>query len=329
MKNITDKTIARIKDLLYHYRMEKPVLAIIVPCYNDEEIVNKTYNELSKIINDLKFSDKISKKSYLSFIDDGSTDSTWSIIKDLDVKGIKLSKNFGHQKALMAGLCENKADIYISIDVDLQDDINTIEKMIDKYHEGFEIVYGVRNNRDVDKFFKKIFSNLYYILNNLLGMNTISQHADFRLISDKIAEQLRNLKETNIYLRGIIANLGFKSTKIYYKRLNRIGGKSKYNIYKLVKLAVEGITSFSEAPLKFISLLGLLCFFIAVIMTIYALYVFITDKVIIGWTSLFVSLYFIGGIQLLSIGILGEYIGKIYKETKQRPTYIIEEKTNV
>lgn len=309
--------------------MKSPVLAIIVPCYNESEIVNKTYTELTKILNNLKSSGKIDEKSYLSFVDDGSTDETWSIIKNLDIKGIKLSKNFGHQKALMAGLCENKADIYISIDADLQDDINVIEQMVDKYKEGFEIVFGVRNNRDVDKFFKKIFSNLYYGLNKILGMNTIPQHADFRLISDKIAEQLRNLKETNIYLRGIVSNLGFKSTIIYYKRLERIGGTIKYNTYKLTKLALEGITSFSEAPLKFISFLGLICFFIAIIMTIYALYVFMINKVIIGWTSLFVSLYFIGGIQLLSIGILGEYIGKIYKETKQRPTYIIEEKTNV
>ncbi len=308
--------------------MEKPVLAIIIPCYNDEEIINKTYNELSKVITNLKETNKIAENSYLSFVDDGSTDKSWNIIKTLNAKGLKLSKNFGHQKALMAGLCENQADIYISIDIDLQDDINVIEQMVDKYLEGFEIVYGVRNNRDVDNFFKKIFSNLYYCLNKLLKMNTISQHADFRLVSNKIVNQLRNSGETNIYLRGIIANLGFKSTKIYYKRAERIGGTSKYNFYKLVKLALEGITSFSDVPLKFISFLGLICFFIAIVMTIYAFYVFLIDKVITGWTSLFVSLYFIGGVQLLSIGILGEYIGKIYKETKNRPVYIIEEKFN-
>ena len=309
--------------------MNKPTLVVIVPCYNDSEILKTTFDELSKILEDLKNKNKISEGSYLSFVDDGSTDETWNVIQTLDVKGLKLSKNFGHQSALIAGMFENDADIFITVDDDLQDDITLIEKMVDKYKEGFEIVYGVRNDRTSDSFINRFFANMYYGLNKILKMGTIPHHADFRLMSKKVIEVLKNYPETNLYLRGLISNLGFKTTSLYYKRSKRVGGKSHYNFLRRIKLALDGITSFSVTPLRFISVLGLLCFIFAILMTIYAFYYYVTTKVpVSGWTSLFISLYFIGGIQLLSIGILGEYIGKIYKESKHRPRYIVEEKSN-
>ncbi len=309
--------------------MNKPTLVVIVPCYNDSEILNTTFDELSKVVGDLKSKNKISEGSYLSFVDDGSTDETWNVIQTLDVKGLKLSKNFGHQSALIAGMFENDADIFITVDDDLQDDITLIEKMVDKYKEGFEIVYGVRNDRTSDSFINRFFANMYYGLNKILKMGTIPHHADFRLMSKKVIEVLKNYPETNLYLRGLISNLGFKTTSLYYKRSKRVGGKSHYNFLRRIKLALDGITSFSVTPLRFISVLGLLCFIFAILMTIYAFYYYVTTKApVSGWTSLFISLYFIGGIQLLSIGILGEYIGKIYKESKHRPRYIVEEKSN-
>ena len=309
--------------------MNKPTLVVIVPCYNDSEILNTTFDELSKVVGDLKSKNKISEGSYLSFVDDGSTDETWNVIQTLDVKGLKLSKNFGHQSALIAGMFENDADIFITVDDDLQDDITLIEKMVDKYKEGFEIVYGVRTDRTSDSFINRFFANMYYGLNKILKMGTIPHHADFRLMSKKVIEVLKIYPETNLYLRGLISNLGFKTTSLYYKRSKRVGGKSHYNFLRRIKLALDGITSFSVTPLRFISVLGLLCFIFAILMTIYAFYYYVTTKApVSGWTSLFISLYFIGGIQLLSIGILGEYIGKIYKESKHRPRYIVEEKFN-
>lgn len=309
--------------------MEKTTLAIIVPCYNDSEILKTTFNELSKILEDLKNKNKISENSYLSFIDDGSSDKTWNTITGLNVKGIKLSKNFGHQSALLAGLFENEADIFITLDDDLQDDITLIEQMVDKYQEDYEIVFGVRNDRKSDNSLNRVLTNIYYKLNKTLKMNTIPHHADFRLISKRVVEVLKTYPETNLYLRGLISNLGFKSATLYYKRNKRIGGESHYSLLKRLQLAVDGITSFSVSPLRFISVLGLLCFAFAILMTAYALYYYISTKEpVSGWTSLFISLYFIGGIQLLSIGILGEYIGKIYKESKHRPRYIVEEKSD-
>lgn len=309
--------------------MEKLTLAIIVPCYNDSEILKTTFNELSKILEDLKNKNKISENSYLSFIDDGSSDKTWDTITELNVKGIKLSKNFGHQSALLAGLFENDADIFITLDDDLQDDITLIEQMVNKSQEGYEIVFGVRNDRKSDNIINRVLTNIYYKLNKTLKMNTIPHHADFRLISKRVVEVLKTYPETNLYLRGLISNLGFKSATLYYKRNKRIGGESHYSLLKRLQLAVDGITSFSVSPLRFISVLGLLCFAFAILMTVYALYYYVSTKEpVSGWTSLFISLYFIGGIQLLSIGILGEYIGKIYKESKHRPRYIVEEKSD-
>ncbi|MDD3435681.1 MAG: glycosyltransferase family 2 protein [Candidatus Gastranaerophilales bacterium] len=311
---------------------EIPVLAIIVPCYNEEDVIEKAFFELSFIIQALIKNQRISPQSYICFVDDGSNDKSWEIIiklsKNKEVKGLKLSRNFGHQAAQLAGLIQNQADIFITIDADLQDDINIIDEMIKKYSEGFEIVYGVRNNRNSDGFIKRILAQSYYRLAKSLGVEGIYNNADFRLISKKIVLIISELKEYNIYLRGIISNLGFKSCCVYYSRKKRIAGIPKYNIFSSLNLAIDGITSFSIQPLHFITLLSFLCFLIAIIMSIYCIVVYFEKEIIPGWASLFISLYFLGGIQLFSIEIIGEYIGKIYKETKQRPKFIVEAQIN-
>lgn len=312
--------------------LEKPVLAIIVPCFNEEEVIKTTYFALFDVLKDLISGEKISPESYICFVDDGSSDTTWEIIQKLskykDVKGLKLSRNFGHQSALIAGLTQTEADIFVSIDADLQDDVNAIKEMVAKYHQGCEIVYGVRNNRDTDSFLKRNIAQLYYKIANLLGVKGVYNHADYRLMSKKVVEILKDSKECNIYLRGLIHSLGFKSCNVYYARNKRIAGEAKYNYFSSLKLALDGITSFSIKPLHFISAIGAFCFFVAILMTIYSILVYFEQKIVPGWASLFVSIYFLGGIQLLSIGILGEYIGKIYKETKQRPKFILEAKTD-
>lgn len=315
---------------------KNPILAIIVPCYNEEEVVKKSYFELYDALKNLIDAEKISSKSYICFVDDGSSDKTWEIIRKVSkykdekggVKGLKLSRNFGHQAAQIAGLTQCEADIFITIDADLQDDINAISKMVDKHLEGFEIVYGVRSDRSSDGFLKQHISNFYYKLANILGVKGIYNHADFRLMSKRVVDILKELKESNIYLRGLIPSLGFKSDCIYYSRKKRIAGRAKYNFFSLSTLAIDGITSFSVRPLRLITFLGVLCFFLAILMSFYSVYSYFENEIVPGWASLFISIYFLGGIQLLSIGIIGEYIGKIYKETKQRPKYFVEEETD-
>lgn len=311
---------------------EKPILAIIAPCFNEEEIVGQSYSELSSVIQKLVDNQQISDKSYVCFVDDGSKDKTWNIIKELEknkyIKGLKLSRNFGHQAALLAGLTQNEADAFITIDADLQDDINAISEMVNKYLEGNEIVYGVRSDRNSDGFLKRHISQFYYKLAAFLGVKGIYNHADFRLMSNKVVHILKELKECNVYLRGLISSLGFKSDCVYFSRKKRIAGKAKYNFFSSLVLAVDGITSFSVQPLRLITILGFICFFVAILMSCYSIISYFYLKNVPGWASLFISIYLLGGIQLLSIGIIGEYIGKIYKETKQRPKFIIEEKTN-
>lgn len=310
--------------------MDAPVLAIIVPCYNEQEALKQSYFELSEALQNLIKDQKIKNASYICFVDDGSTDETWTIISKLskynDVKGIKLSRNFGHQAAQLAGLTQNEADIFITIDADLQDDITKIPEIIEKYLSGFDVVYGVMKDRTTDNFFKRTFSQVFYKLLSVLGAKSIYNHADFRLMSKKVVDVLAKQHEYNLYLRGIIPNLGFKSSCVYYSRKKRIAGKPKYTIFSSLALAIEGLTSFSVVPLRFICFLGIISFLIAIIMTLYSIIVYLEHKIVPGWTSLFVSIYFLGGIQLLSLGIVGEYIGKIYKETKQRPKFIIEQK---
>lgn len=312
--------------------MNKPVLSIIVPCLNEEEIIEKSYSELSYVLKTLIEQQKISSDSYICFVDDGSSDKTWELISELsknnDIKGLKLSRNFGHQAAQLAGLTQNEADIFITIDADLQDDTNTIIEMVNKYHQGCEIVYGIRSDRNSDRFLKRNIAQFYYKLAQFLGVNGIYNHADFRLMSKKVVNILKELKECNVYLRGLVPSLGFKSACVYFSRRKRIAGVTKYNMFSQFALAIEGITSFSIKPLRLITALGFICFFIAIIMSAFSIISYFNEKIVSGWTSLFISIYFLGGIQLLSVGIIGEYIGKIYKETKQRPKFIIEEQSN-
>ncbi len=312
--------------------IEKPVCAVIIPCFNEEEVINITCTQLFNVLKNLIETEKIAQSSYICFVDDGSQDRTWEIITELsknkntgvEVKGLKLSRNFGHQAAMLAGLTQNEADIFITIDADLQDDINVISQMIDKYLEGFEVVYGVRNDRSSDGFLKRHISQLYYKLAKYLEVEGIFNHADFRLMSKRVVNILRNLKECNIYLRGLVPSLGFKSCSVYFSRKKRIAGTAKYNFFSLSSLAIDGITSFSIKPLRLITVLGFICFCIAIAMSIFSIVSYFYLRKVPGWSSLFFSIYLLGGIQLLSIGILGEYIGKIYKETKQRPKFIVE-----
>lgn len=314
---------------------ERAVLVIIVPCYNEEEVLKITYFALYDILKGLVGNGKISLNSYICFVDDGSKDKTWEIIQKLSkykdekclVKGIKLSRNFGHQAAQIAGLTQNEADIFITIDADLQDDVNAISEMVDKYLEGNEIVYAVRKDRSSDEFLKRNIAQIYYKLSQFMGVNGIYNHADFRLMSKTVVDILKNLKECNVYLRGLIPSLGFKSCNVYFSRKKRIAGITKYNLFSQFALAVDGITSFSVAPLRLITILGFLSFFIAILMSFYSIFSYYESKIVPGWASLFISIYFLGGIQLLSIGIIGEYIGKIYKETKSRPKFIVEAKS--
>lgn len=311
--------------------MYAPVLAIIVPCFNEQEALKQSYFELSSVVQTLITKQKINAASYICFVDDGSNDETWTIISKLsnynDVKGLKLSRNFGHQAAQLAGLSQNEADIFITIDADLQDDITKIPEMVEKYLQGFDIVYGVMKDRSADGFMKRITSQLFYKILNLFGAKSIYNHADFRLMSKKVVDVLSKQSEYNLYLRGIIPGLGFKSSFVYYSRKKRIAGHPKYTILSSLALAIDGLTSFSITPIRLITFLGFISFLIAIIMTIYSIVVYIEHKIVPGWTSLFISIYFLGGIQLLSLGILGEYLGKIYKETKHRPKYIVEQKT--
>ncbi len=309
-----------------------PSLLIILPCYNEEEILNITIQKTTKLIKDLINENTILENSKLLFVDDGSTDNSWSIIKKSTsnnyIKGLKLSRNFGHQNALLAGLLNEKDnfDLFITIDADLQDDIEIIPKMIESFLNGNQIVYGVRGKRDSDTFFKKKSAKLFYKFQKILGINIIENHADFRLISKNILNELTKYKEVNLFLRAIFPLIGFKSNIIYYDRNERSAGETKYSIIKMLKLAADGITSFSIRPLRVIFILGFITFFITFFISIW---IFIgatfTNNTIPGWASTTLPIYFLGGIQLLSLGIIGEYIGKIYIETKSRPRYTIEE----
>ena len=311
--------------------MEKPKLAIIVPCYNEEEILPFSISKLTDLMLALMKGELISLNSFICFVDDGSKDNTWYLLDEgcraNKFAAIKLSNNFGHQNALLAGLYENNndADIFITIDCDLQDDIKVIEKMILSYLKGHQIVYGVRDSRKSDSFFKKFSAKLFYKLQLKLGVNIIVNHADFRLISQEVLLHLQKFNEVNLFLRAIFPLMGFKSEKIFYDRTIRIAGETKYPLKKMISFAWDGITSFSIFPLRIITILGGLIFLISMIYGLYYLNLKIfTDKLLPGWASTVIPIYFIGGIQLLCIGIIGEYIGKIYKETKGRPKYLIE-----
>lgn len=313
----------------------KPVLYIVIPCYNEEAVLNKTAPVFSDKINELIAKDKISSDSKVLFVDDGSKDKTWDIIKTLHHKdnifeGISLSRNRGHQNALLAGLmyAKERCDISISIDCDGQDDINAINKMVDEYLDGAEIVYGVRNSRKTDSFLKRTTARAFYKIMRFMGVETIYDHADYRLVSAKVLEELKNFKEVNIYLRGMLPLVGFKSTCVYYDRKKRVAGKSHYSLSKMLSLAISGITSLSIKPIRIITGFGIAVALISFIGIIWSVVSRLLDNTVAGWASLTAILCFLGGVQLISLGVIGEYVGKMYLETKARPRFIISEETN-
>jgi glycosyltransferase involved in cell wall biosynthesis len=312
---------------------DRPVIAVIVPCYNEEEVLPETVKRLSEKILKLVSEKIISEKSVLLFVDDGSIDNTWDLIEKYHAEnpllfgGIKLSGNRGHQNALLCGLftVKNHIDAAVSIDADLQDDIDVIEKMIEKYIAGCEIVYGVRSGRETDSFFKRSTAQGFYRFMRFLGVDIVYNHADFRLTGRKALDALAEYGEVNLFLRGIIPLLGFKTSVEYYRRNERFAGKSKYPLGKMLNFAFEGITSFSIKPMRMITMLGVLLFTVSVAMIIYFFVRYFSGHTVTGWASIVCSLWGIGGLILFSIGIVGEYIGKIYLETKRRPRYHIEQ----
>lgn len=312
--------------------MKKEILYVVIPCYNEEEVLNETTKRLKEKLNDLIDKKIISKESRVLYVNDGSKDNTWELIKEINNKeelftGISLSRNRGHQNALVAGLLTAKeyADIVISMDADLQDDINAIDEMLEKYYNGFDIVYGVRSSRKKDTFFKKVTAESFYKFMKLMGVDIVFNHADYRLTSKKVLEQFSNYREVNLFLRGIFPLIGYKTDIVYYERQERFAGKSKYPLKKMLNFAWDGITSFSIKPLRFICSLGFIILFISIIIMIYSLIRKVSGNTIDGWTFLNISIWFIGGLQMISLGIIGEYVGKMYNETKARPRYIISE----
>lgn len=309
----------------------KPLLTVVVPCYNEEEVLNETMKQLSSVLDDLIGEQLISEESKLLFVDDGSKDDTWSIIamesvNNKYVKGIKLARNVGHQKALLAGLevAKEKSDCVISIDADLQDDISVIREFVKKYSEGYDIVYGVRSSREKDTFFKRTTAQGFYKFMNKLGIHLVYNHADFRLMSKRALDELSRFKEANLFLRGIVPLIGFRSTKVYYERKERQAGETKYPLKKMLSFAFDGITSFSVAPIRLLTMTGFLLFLIGGIAGGYALYQKWFGHTNSGWTSLMISIWLLGGLQIMGIGVIGEYIGKIYDEVKGRPKYAID-----
>lgn len=310
----------------------KPSLTIVVPCYNEQECLPDTVKQLEHKLDELIKAEKISRKSFILLVDDGSKDHTWAKILELknhfpSIKALKLSKNFGHQNALYAGLMHAKtySDCALSIDADLQDDLDVFNEFVDQFNGGCDIVYGVRSNRDADSWFKKTMAELFYKLMQALGTHIIYNHADYRLASKKVLESLSHFNEKNLFLRGIFPLIGFKSTTVSYIRKKREKGSSKYSLKKMLSFSWNGITSFSLLPLRLVSLLGFAVFLLSIAMSLYILYeTLIAKHTVPGWSSILISVYFLGSIQLLSLGVIGEYIGKTYIETKGRPRYLIE-----
>ena len=308
-------------------------LAIIIPCYDEEEVIKITSKALRDLLKELIQKEKIAADSFLLFVDDGSKDRTWDLIEEehrafpIQVQGLKLARNVGHQYALTAGILTAKehCDFMVSIDADLQDDIHAMEEMIDLFHAGNDIVYGVRRERKTDTFFKRVTAQSFYGLMKAMGVNSIYNHADYRLMSRRAAEQFSKYQETNLYLRGMIPLIGYSSEKVYYDRKERVAGKTKYPLKKMLSLAFNGISSFSIKPISMVLNLGVVIIFLSIIAAIYALISYVTGNVEPGWTSLILSIWFLGGLQLLAIGLVGQYIGKIYMEVKHRPRYNVEQ----
>ena len=311
------------------------VLYLVIPCYNEEAVLPETAKQLLAKMNSMFERNMISRESKIMFVNDGSKDRTWELIEELHAanpiySGVKLSRNKGHQNALLAGLmtAKEKADMTISLDADLQDDIDVIDQMVEKYYEGNDIVYGVRSARKTDTFFKKFTAQGFYKIMQAMGVDIVYNHADYRLMSKRAVEALEEFKEVNLFLRGIVPLIGFPSDVVTYERHERFAGESKYPLKKMLSFATDGITSFSIKPIRVITVCGFLIFAISILMLIYSLVVHFTGRTIHGWTSMIVSIWANGGLQLLAIGVVGEYIGKIYLETKERPKFIIEKILN-
>jgi glycosyltransferase involved in cell wall biosynthesis len=309
-------------------------LSIVVPCYNEQEVLRQTTSRLLGLLNRLICAGKVADNSSIYYIDDGSHDSTWELIETLaqenkQIGGVKLSRNRGHQNAILAGLFTVPGDILVSIDADLQDDVDAIENMVNAYYDGCDIVYGVREDRTTDTIFKRGTAQTFYRLMAILGVDVVYNHADYRLMTRRAIDALRDYSEVNLFLRGIIPLLGFRSAMVTYKRGERFAGESKYPLRKMIPFAWEGITSFSVIPLRMITMNGMAIFGLTVLMSLYVVGVrLLTNQAIPGWASTVLPIYLLGGIQLLCVGILGEYLGKVYKEVKARPRFTIERKVN-
>lgn len=307
-------------------------LYVVIPCYNEEEVLEETTKRLKEKLNKLIKDKKISNKSKVMYVNDGSKDNTWELIKKINkteklFTGITLSRNRGHQNALLAGLMTAKtyADVVISMDADLQDDINAIDEMIDKYNNGCDIVYGVRSSRKKDTWFKKTTAQGFYKFMKFMGVDVVYNHADYRLTSKKVLDEFENFKEVNLFLRGMFPLVGYKSDVVYYERAERFAGESKYPLKKMLNFAWDGITSFSVRPIRMVLNVGIMIFVVSLLVLLYCLIVKLLGKAVTGWTFVVGSIWLVSGIQMLSLGIIGEYIGKIYSETKARPRFIVSE----
>ena len=312
--------------------MRGNTLYIVVPCYNEEEVLPETARRLGDKLKSLMNAGKISPRSRVLFVNDGSKDRTWALIaalheKDPRFSGVDLSRNRGHQNALLAGLmtAKDKADMVISMDADLQDDVDAADAMVDKYLAGADIVYGVRSSRKTDTFFKRTTAEAFYRMMDLLGAETVFNHADYRLMSRRALEGLAQFKEVNLFLRGIVPMIGYATDTVEYERGERFAGESKYPLKKMLAFALEGITSLSVKPLRMITGLGFLVFFVSIVMIVYNVVRWATGNTVAGWASLACSVWFIGGLILLSLGVIGEYLGKLYLESKGRPRFLIRE----
>lgn len=308
------------------------VLYIVVPCYNEEEVLPETAKRLKEKLNSLAGKGKIAPQSRVLFVNDGSKDRTWELIEELHrsdpvFSGVDLSRNRGHQNALLAGLmtAKDRCDAVISMDADLQDDINAVDAMLEKFHAGCDVVYGVRSSRKKDSFFKRFTAEAFYRLMNFMGAETVFNHADYRLLSRRALEGLEQFKEVNLFLRGIVPMIGYTSATVEYERGARFAGESKYPLKKMISFALEGITSLSTRPIRYISILGFLIFAVSILMLIYSVVRWAMGETILGWASVICSVWAIGGLILLSLGVIGEYIGKIYLETKERPRFLIRQ----
>ena len=317
--------------------MDKPeILYMVVPCYNEQEVLHETAKQLKEKYTTLIKQKLISPKSRVVFVNDGSKDTTWKIIQELHAEnpeffsGINLAHNSGHQNAVLAGLMTVKdiCDMAITMDADLQDDINTIDAMVKEYYNGNQVVYGVRSARKTDTFFKKFTAESFYKFMKVMGADVVYNHADFRLMSKRVLQELANFREVNLFLRGMIPTIGFKSCNVYYERHERFAGESKYPLKKMLAFAINGITSFSTKPLKMITTLGFVMFVISIIAFIWSFIVKVAGLSVGGWSSTMCSIWLIGGLQLLCLGIIGEYVGKIYAEVKQRPRFIVADFLN-